>query len=247
MLFSITCAHCGTKTQKRRKPRFKTTYCSRQCFYDARRLPIINIACDYCGEKFNRRSDKIRDNNFCSPQCYKASGRVKVQCPHCKQWFEAWKSQVDSGKGKYCSKECYARTLGDPPIERACKNCGGTFTVRAYKVKNGEGIFCCRQCQWEYKRGPNAVNWRGGWKDYYGTEWEAASRATRKRADYKCEHCGKPQSKCSRALDVHHIIPVRNFKTPNDANFPNNLIALCVACHKKMEVKGYKELPLFRF
>lgn len=58
------------------------------------------------------------------------------------------------------------------------------------------------------------------------------------RDGYKCQYCGKGANKANGIkLHVHHLT---SRKVGGDA--PDNLITLCVACHKKLH-KGLVELP----
>lgn len=74
--------------------------------------------------------------------------------------------------------------------------------------------------------GKNNPFWKGGSITYYGPDWRKQQRLTRQRANDKCERCGKKQN--NRKLDVHHLTPYRISKNNN----LNNLIALCVKCHR---------------
>ena len=85
----------------------------------------------------------------------------------------------------------------------------------------------------------------------YGPQWPQIRERVRARDDYKCQMCGRPESK--RQHDVHHKIPFRMFmrnSTSGDvgvqslptldsirarANQLDNLLTLCPECHKKAE------------
>lgn len=61
----------------------------------------------------------------------------------------------------------------------------------------------------------------------YGTTWAKANYAAMQRADGICQRCG------SKAEHVHHIIPIRLFEFPDDGNTEDNLIAVCIPCHRE--------------
>jgi hypothetical protein len=61
---------------------------------------------------------------------------------------------------------------------------------------------------------------------YYGPEWLEARRSCLERDHFRCQGCGY-----RGPLDVHHRVPLRQFKTTAEANRLENLIALCRACH----------------
>jgi RNA-directed DNA polymerase len=50
------------------------------------------------------------------------------------------------------------------------------------------------------------------------------------RDDYTCQQCGTHTT--AHTAQVDHIRPVRRFKRPIDANGPDNLWTLCIACHR---------------
>lgn len=63
----------------------------------------------------------------------------------------------------------------------------------------------------------------------YGPGWGRRHKdLIRERAGYRCEECG---ARPSRTLDVHHI------DKSKDNHHPDNLRALCRACHKRVHPK----------
>lgn len=86
-------------------------------------------------------------------------------------------------------------------------------------------------------------NWKGGYEPYYGKNWYKQRRAARERDGYECVVCGMPdeehESKFGWRLEVHHIVPVREFDEPEDANRLENLITLCRPHHQM-----YENLPV---
>jgi hypothetical protein len=75
--------------------------------------------------------------------------------------------------------------------------------------------------------------WRGGYEPYYDPNWEEQRRTALERDNYTCQKCGSPQK--GREHDVHHIIPFHKFGLERylEANSLNNLITLCLNCHRK--------------
>jgi DEAD/DEAH box helicase domain-containing protein len=76
----------------------------------------------------------------------------------------------------------------------------------------------------------------------YGPNWTAQREAARARDGYRCRTCGVPEATLGGQHDVHHIRPFREFgyvPGENDAylqaNALDNLIALCVRCHRRAE------------
>jgi len=65
----------------------------------------------------------------------------------------------------------------------------------------------------------------------YRGGWEKIANKIRER-DGSCRNCGvNPE----QTLQVHHIVPVREFKTHKLAHDANNLVSLCPSCHGKLE------------
>jgi len=93
----------------------------------------------------------------------------------------------------------------------------------------------------ESTKGEANPMWKGGVSDHYidyGSEWPAARRRVRER-DEVCRECGEDGT--NRYLDVHHILPVREFRNAEsaslaDAHDTRNLVLLCRSCHARAEL-----------
>lgn len=75
--------------------------------------------------------------------------------------------------------------------------------------------------------------WRSGRNDY-GPNWQHQRNAARARDGYRCRVCGIPEGE--RAHHVHHQIPFKKFGNPLHANQLENLLTLCPACHRRVEM-----------
>lgn len=89
----------------------------------------------------------------------------------------------------------------------------------------------------ESTAGEQNPNWRGGYSDSYGSGWTLARERVRER-DEVCRHCGEDGT--DRELDVHHVVPVREFRKDSDASLGDaheldNLVLLCKRCHTLAE------------
>ncbi len=80
---------------------------------------------------------------------------------------------------------------------------------------------------------------RAHMKLYYNHfDWGYASFEALKRADHRCENCGKVEGRLNiwsrqTDLEVHHIVPLNGADRQFTAfNLPFNLIVLCHACHQ---------------
>jgi 5-methylcytosine-specific restriction endonuclease McrA len=43
------------------------------------------------------------------------------------------------------------------------------------------------------------------------------------------------EDECDTELHVHHIIPLREFDEPEEANTLSNLVTVCTSCHGEVE------------
>ncbi|AGM10922.1 HNH endonuclease [Halorubrum tailed phage 7] len=67
----------------------------------------------------------------------------------------------------------------------------------------------------------------------YGPEWEDARMKALERDDFTCQYDGCDES--GPGLDVHHIVPFREFDDPAEAHRLDNLICYCRKHHKRAE------------
>lgn len=81
--------------------------------------------------------------------------------------------------------------------------------------------------------------WKGGGDPYYGENWHQQRRKTLQRDGFECQKCGVGEEEHREShklgLDVHHIVPLREFETKAKANRLDNLVTLCRNCHNQLE------------
>lgn len=118
----------------------------------------------------------------------------------------------------------------------------------------GEVVVCSNQCRREWLSeafsGDSHPNWAGGGNEAYGPGWNRVRRAALERDDYECVNCGKTKAEIGRNPDVHHIVPVRLFEahdelTVGDAHHLDNVVCLCVTCHRRAEFGHIERSELF--
>lgn len=225
-------------------------------------MPKVTIRCAYCGKPKQIFPCRVQEHNYCDRKCKSQSqcSRVLLTCEVCGAEYETvpfWANHPDERRrSKYCSKKCMSVAISKkrrgqgnpqwkPKIQRACVVCGKEFEAHPCIVKNGGAKCCSYKCRSEHfsktYRGDAHWLYKGGPIDYYGTrEWRAIARKIRKRDNYTCQSCGQKWKRGQRALDVHHITPLRDFDDDTKAaNQPSNLVALCQSCHSLAENNRY--------
>ena len=175
------------------------------------------------------------------------------ECGICGDEFEAYKE-----RRKYCSTECNgeaqrgktgedAANWQGGPAELECEVCGEIFTDR--KAHADDRRTCSLECRGELQSqeriGENAANWQGGRsRDVYHGTWYDNRRKALERDGYECRACGMSREahkeKYDRDLEVHHVVPVKQFDDPLDAHSLGNLVTACRKCHNE-----YEGLPIF--
>lgn len=184
------------------------------------------IECENCGKELN--ISKNSNRRFC---CYSCSAEYMKGEKHPNYGWEGMKG-----------KDNPAWT--GPSITLNCENCGKTFERRPYEIGLYNNTFCSKECyhEWTKKegifRGENHYNWKGGCrKQNYGENWSEHREKTLIRDNYTCQNCGAAQDELNANLQVHHIIPFKEYglEQYKEANRLDNLVSLCVPCHMSLE------------
>lgn len=172
------------------------------------------ISCDWCGDEMKRAPCKIRENkNLCSKRCRD-------------EWL-----QQRSGD----NHPSFNQTIAE------CTYCGERESVKQSRANRSKRYYCSLACRGKHMsqtgeyRGKSSPRWKGGYKEYYGPNWQKQRQKARKRDGYKCQSCGCHESDMERELDVHHITPFNSYEMAINANKLNNLVSLCRKCHAKRE------------
>jgi len=222
-------------------------------------LVYSEYRCDNCGEFFERRDSRIRhdENMFCSRECNNNFvEQVELECEYCGSVFS--KPPSIAKNRKYCSRSCTNKAKleadytgedhhfwKDNKVVLDCEQCGSQY--QEYNYRESRSRYCSKDCFYEGHgeefSGENHPRYTG-YGGYYGSDWNEQREKVLERDNHRCRACGMTQEqhkqRYSKSLEVHHVVPLRKFDDPIDANSLGNLVTACMGCHRK-----YEGLPVF--
>lgn len=220
-----TCANCG------------------EAFYE-------DYAKKYCSEACRRRG--VSFEGEANPN-YRG-GKDTAECEICGASFEYYSSEK---AGRFCPECVENEPWQRPPtirgaehprwsggkVQRECVICGDT--VERYPSGFvSEVVLCSEPCRRTWLSGAftgeGHPNWKGGGNEAYGSGWGELREEALERDGRSCVACGKTREEIGRNPDVHHIVPVRWFAESNEhtreeAHRLENVVSLCVKCHRKAD------------
>lgn len=166
--------------------------------------------CEVCGDEFNGGSTRRTCSRNCQSELYTVD-------------------EVMSGENN--------PNYQGAGRSRECRWCGSSFEAYRSQVDAGNAKFCSQTCydqwrieEWKPPKGDEHWLWNGGPDIDYGDDWQEVREKVIER-DEICQKCDQ----AGGILDVHHIVPIRTFDEPEEANVMDNLILLCRSCHMKVE------------
>jgi len=187
-------------------------------------LTLKTYSCDNCGDNVQYKEYNVKDNEsiYCSEECKHEGHQRAISGENNPQWIGGL-------------------------VDVECAYCGDTFQKKQCRVEGAENTFCSMECKGKYRsenfNGENNPAWKGGETEYLGS-WKAQRKKALERDGYRCRACGMSEGehieRYGRSLDVHHVVPVREFDDPVDANSLGNLVTACKECHGR-----YEGLPVF--
>lgn len=253
----LTCPQCNVKYEVPKCEVEQSTYCSRKCMARAYQ-DRVTLTCECCGEPYETCRSDAEGRKYCSEHCQSKSYEQKVQltCNYCGGSYKLCPSKAKNSsycsrncqyKGRHKSTELVCSECGSEfqgyrnssycnnckTLTKYCNHCGKQYTVRRSKSEISK--YCTRKCQQKHLVGEDNPNWKGGYEPYYGENWPRMRRLVRDRDAYTCRRCGTAESDLDTELHVHHIVPIREFDEPEEANTPTNLVSVCPSCHGEVE------------
>lgn len=221
------CAICGTvfTTEiSNEKGRSRKTCGSRACQDKLRLQTTYSKECCICEKEYI----SVRINSkFCSEICRKK--RHKITCEICGNQFRTDRLEI-----RFCSQSCQAIYKKSNKSITSCDYCDSKIerTVNhIYKTKNN---FCNSTCSnnfWGYKLFSG--------KSKYGGEWGTIRKRVLIFYEKRCQKCDSNIT--LKDCNIHHIIPIKYFDEQiHIANSIENLIPLCIDCHKDVHAINNK-------
>lgn len=222
--------------------------------YKKRYKHIIHCTCQYCGKAFDYNDKYGRGPRKYCDNCRYISKRMPLNISRLKELYVHQQFSLGDVAQAMGSKACTVRLhlirlgirirsnaeqqkinfalrpekhVGDA-VDAPCQVCG-EITHRILSALKPLGVFCSKECF-------DIFQTIRDFEVRYGQGWAEAKRKIRER-DKTCQYCGKTSKEIGRALDVHHIQPMRLFNDKAQAHDLANLIALCPSCHKKADNK----------
>ena len=199
-------------------------------------MPIVE--CKQCSENYHVKPSKASRTKYCSKRCQTNAQKRRVMntCEHCGEMYERKQSRAEATRfcSRYC-KDAYRRDHSTRPVV-PCSWCDAMIERCPHDVAAYENHFCDNQCMGEWRSrhliGKNNPSWSGGTYTDFGSNWSRVRERIRNR-DQVCQTCGENGSQSD--LDVHHIVPRREFEIVEHSNKEYNLVLLCRSCHKRVE------------
>lgn len=138
-------------------------------------------------------------------------------------------------EGKYDRYHASSRTDGKFPLKLSSTN---ELSLRE--------LVLCWNCLNELPSGifPNEPedfpleDWLEPFFDYSSDEWKERSQSCREKANWTCQECNINLESNAYLLHAHH-------KWGTRFNDPEDLIALCIACHAKQDGGGHRMLKYY--
>lgn len=184
------------------------------------------------------------------PKCFKCGKEISYGSKRCRScecihYIKDKPKCLDCGKelinpkAKYCKSHSQKQNRGHnwqgglTAIKHHCIDCNKQISNNSWHYGSKKCLSCANKGKnnpaFGKMSGTQNPNWQDGKSfEEYGKEFDnALKEQIRFRDKYKCRICGCSQIENGRQLDIHH----KDYNKKN--NDINNLIALCIRCHRK--------------
>ena len=192
--------------------------------------------CKKCNKEFSAISSK---RMYCSRKCSQLSQirRIKVHCLHCNKEFEKIESEINNGRGRFCSKDCMYKGRKRPKgLKYNIKKENSTWFKKGhitwnigkpwdskFKKKMSESCKGNRNSpKTEFKKGQTSkdknANWKGGITPLTRhirqlDEYKKWIKKVFQRDKFTCKLCGV---RGSVYLHAHHIYKFKDILSKNN-------------------------------
>lgn len=185
---------------------------------------LVSITCHRCNaiRVIKYRSYVASKSKLCR-ECNGKQHSIRMSGENHPMWGKPMHLKTREAFLKCIGKKASNYKNGKYLDNKKCKVCGVKIAKRTF-------TFLCRSCANSIRtKLDKHWNWKGG-KSFepYPHEWnQTFKNKIRHRDNYKCQLCGKLETKYCEKLSIHHI----DYDKKNIQ--PNNLISLCRLCHIK--------------
>lgn len=180
--------------------------------------------------------------------------RVKCYCLYCSKEFFAKQSVLDSGHGKYCSRQCNTNSQ-KILVEYTCETCGLPFfrrpsyaTQSKHKYCSSEcnprkpnGEYSCKECGKKFKSAKSNI--ARGFGKYCSVACGAIAR--RRRVECVCEICGCKFEALQKRVEKGGAKYCS--KKCMGVGARDNYIVSCSNCEKSFKTTKYKYVNREKF
>lgn len=153
--------------------------------------------------------------------------RTEVTCDACGDVVEKKDSDIEGHEKHFCDVDCKAK-WDSKRFSGSSHPRSGVEVSHEVKEKISQSL-----------SGSNHPHWKDGKKRNYGSSWHEARAERVSKDDFQCQNCGMTRNQHKREygvdLHVHHITPLREFSQDEEPHKMDNLVTLCMACHRKAE------------
>lgn len=203
----------------------------------------VSYSCDDCDETF----DSLMGVRVHAGKKHGVR-RVTVRCDNCGEPKEVPAFEARQYRRHYCDATCKGEAqkptrLGQQSFIHVCEWCGDAGVLPLQRVPETTR-FCSKSCHLDalaeaarHRTGSDHPAWKGGVSTYLAIRrclgdrsWAYIADDYRESVGRACEWCGGTNEN-GRALDVHHIVPIRTGGIHDD----DLLMALCRSCHSKAD------------